>query len=121
MNKRIKKLWVKALRSGEYKQTTGRLRRNRGKNQASFCCLGVLCNLHAQAHPEIAAAQTDKRLYMGKSELPPEEVMLWAGIEGTDPVVVIGRGLYEHPVRLSTLNDSGHSFEEIAELIERQL
>ena len=37
MNKRTKAKWLKALRSGKYKQTRGKLQRG-GRN----CCLGVL-------------------------------------------------------------------------------
>lgn len=33
--------WIKALRSGKYKQAKGKLRRAN-----SYCCLGVLCNLY---------------------------------------------------------------------------
>ena len=36
----IKTKWVAALRSGKYKQDTGRLRTADG-----FCCLGVLCDI----------------------------------------------------------------------------
>ncbi len=32
--------WIKALRSGEYKQTTSRLQKG-----DSFCCLGVACDI----------------------------------------------------------------------------
>jgi len=37
MDKKLKAKWVKALRSGEYKQAAVRLRSSDG-----FCCLGVL-------------------------------------------------------------------------------
>lgn len=37
----IKQKWIKALRSGEYQQTKGRLKRDDG-----FCCLGVLCDVY---------------------------------------------------------------------------
>ena len=47
MNQQIKQLWVNALRSGEYKQATGRLRKNDG-----YCCLGVLCDLHSKTTGE---------------------------------------------------------------------
>lgn len=40
MNSEIKKKWVEALRSGLYKQGTGRLRCN-----DNYCCLGVLCDI----------------------------------------------------------------------------
>jgi hypothetical protein len=42
----IKERWIKALRSGEYKQTAGRLDRN-----GSYCCLGVLCELLKDESP----------------------------------------------------------------------
>jgi hypothetical protein len=40
MNPELKSKWLTALRSGEYPQTTGVLRDNKG-----FCCLGVLCDV----------------------------------------------------------------------------
>ena len=40
MNKDIKQKWVKALRSGEYKQGSRFLH-----YEDKFCCLGVLCDL----------------------------------------------------------------------------
>ena len=44
MKPEIKKQWVQALRSGEYKQGRGQL-----KQGATFCCLGVLCDLAVQS------------------------------------------------------------------------
>lgn len=40
MDKALKKKWVKALRSGDYEQTTCALRVGDG-----FCCLGVLADI----------------------------------------------------------------------------
>ena len=40
MDKKIKKKWLKALRSGKYKQGRDALRIGN-----KFCCLGVLCDL----------------------------------------------------------------------------
>lgn len=37
LKSKIKKAWIKALRSGEYKQC-----RNKLKDGESYCCLGVL-------------------------------------------------------------------------------
>lgn len=42
-----RKVWVKALRSGRYKQGHGALKRGKGQ-KARYCCLGValrVCNL----------------------------------------------------------------------------
>jgi len=40
MNKELKEKWLKALRSGEYKQGNMRLRRNDEQGDL-YCCLGV--------------------------------------------------------------------------------
>jgi hypothetical protein len=43
MDAEVKKIWVEALRSGDYKQTEGQL-----KDTFGFCCLGVLCDVYAE-------------------------------------------------------------------------
>ena len=111
MNKRIKQLWVAALRSGEYAKGKGALRAN-GK----FCCLGVLCNLHAQEHPKFASKQTQKNLYGGKSELPPIAVYEWAKLDDYIRVNIDG-----NLSKLEVHNDNGVSFKKIAKAIEEQL
>jgi hypothetical protein len=113
MKPSIKKKWVAALRSGEYKQTTIALRKG-----ASFCCLGVLCNLHAQAHKRIAAKEKHRAVYMGECELLPDAVIHWAGLEdrwgGDVHIKNCRKSLAEH-------NDSGATFKQIAAAIEAQL
>lgn len=47
MNAKLKARWVKALRSGKYKQCTGALTDGPG-----FCCLGVLHSLVYKKVPE---------------------------------------------------------------------
>lgn len=115
MNAEVKAQWLDALRSGEYQQTKGRLRRDNpidpedaddGYN-AGYCCLGVLCDLAVKAgvtqiHEEKPYADSDypvteaERNYTvyqyGLNEdrrdgsvLPPE-VAQWAGLEGVDAV-----------------------------------
>lgn len=112
MKKEIADQWVAALRSGAYKQCSGQLRTENN----TFCCLGVLCNLHAQAHPEIAAKQDSTRYYMGNKAVLPTQVRDWAELLRCDPLVPRrNRG----PVPLSLLNDQGVPFTEIADLIEK--
>jgi hypothetical protein len=120
MKARIKKLWVDALRSGDYQQTTGRLRRETHSAGTGFCCLGVLCNLHAQEHPEIAAKETNPGIYINSSSLPPAAVLRWAGIPSTDDsVTVMYKGKHTD---LVSLNDTAKlSFKKIANVIERCL
>ncbi len=118
MNKEIKAKWVAALRSGEYKQGLGQLR----SKENNFCCLGVLCNLHAQAHPEIAAQQTDPGMYLGAKSFPDHKVINWAGLGSINPDVIYKK----KPTNLSALNDGIRigeplSFKQIASIIEKQL
>lgn len=78
MNKKIKRLWVKALKSGEYTQTRHALRKD-----DSFCCLGVLCDLHSKETGE--KWQDIKYLYEDAGL--PSEVIEWAGLERSNPKV----------------------------------
>lgn len=115
MKSKIKKLWQEALRSGEYKQTKHQLRKQKGK-QASFCCLGVLCNLHAQAHPKIAAENTNPERYMGCSGVLPSEVRKWAGVDTSEGGEVLYKDRYRS---LVSLNDSGVKFKTVAKLLDQ--
>lgn len=111
MNAEIKKRWVEALRSGQYKQIKGGLTDGRG-----FCCLGVLCNLHAlevgvmwERHSDYGRPSYAKEIYS-----LPLVVREWAGLHSSDPQVS------RHT--LARWNDhKGASFKEIADLIEKRL
>lgn len=48
MKPEIKKLWVDALRSGEYKQGYNALK----PSNETYCCLGVLCDVHRKVTGE---------------------------------------------------------------------
>ena len=114
MKAKIKKLWVEALKSGDYTKGTHQLRSNGDR----FCCLGVLCNLHAQAHPEIAAEQILPYRYLGESTFLPPEVQAWAGLKENNPVVKTGSLEYT----LSYVNDNlEYDFPAIAKFIEKSL
>ena len=108
MKKKIADRWVAELRSGKYKQATDHLR----TETDGFCCLGVLCNMHAEAHPSIAAKQTKPTQYMGHSCVLPIEVIKWAGMSSAT-------GSYNGG-HLSRDNDCGANFNQIAITIEEQ-
>jgi len=111
MNKQVKMKWVKALRSGHYKQGFGTMR----DQNDCFCVLGVLCNIHAQENPEVANKQFSKRSYLGSSGSLPYQVQKWAGLTSDSPMV----GTYPNQSSLITLNDSRKlSFKELAGIIE---
>jgi hypothetical protein len=109
MNPEVKARWVAALRSGEYEQATGQLRKTTG----SFCCLGVLCNLYDSA--------AWGKEFDGYDGVPSNTVLDWAGLDSQhfNSAVRVDIGgvvltLYEH-------NDKGRTFAEIADAIEAQL
>ncbi len=111
MKKRIKNLWVEALRSKAYRQGTSGLR-----FEDTFCCLGVLCDLHAKAafvswdYDDKASLYT----YLGESIVLPQAVCEWAGLDGSNPSVPA--------ISLTTHNDTRRrSFRRLATLIERHL
>lgn len=120
MKPAIKKLWTENLLNGEYKQTEGRLR-----DQAGFCCLGVLCDLYKKEtgngywnqYPEGCYEFVDiSGVKMNYTLADP--VVAWAGLEDNNPDVTIEDTAER---ALGSLNDEGYTFEQIAKLIEEQL
>lgn len=109
MKKEIADMWVAELLSGDYIQGTGQLRSNDDK----FCCLGVLCNLHAKMHPELAEFQNIKNMYFSAYGLLPEKVLYWADMKHTDGGYTLNYETYS----LSVANDNGATFQEIAQII----
>jgi len=114
MNKRVKRLWIKALRSRKYRQARGWLR-----DDGAFCCLGVLCDLYDK---QTGTGRWNGHGYTvtngdSSSTMLPDGVREWAGLDdnlGGDPR--LGRTL-----SASSLNDKGKSFNFIADRIERYL
>lgn len=108
MKRSIARKWAAALESGEYKQGKGQLRKG-----DKFCCLGVLCNLHAQAHPEIAGKEKAKSLYLGHRSTLPCEVAEWAAMRSNN-------GYLSYDIDLVRMNDDkGKAFAEIAKVIRK--
>ena len=124
MKATIKKKWLKALRSGEYQQGKYWL-----KKADSFCCLGVLCDIHAKETKDYWCREDEK--YNGEvwsldgypDHLPPK-VIEWAGLKVSHGASV-EVDFEDNGIRtlsLPELNDDyGRSFKEIADLIEEQL
>lgn len=111
-NRAVIRRWVDALRSGAYHQGRKRLYR---PVDNTYCCLGVLCDLHRQdvgGEWVVTAGMQDAR-YFGNSVRLPGEVRAWAGLKYAALLM---------PYRsLIVLNDSvGLTFTEIADLIEAQ-
>ena len=113
------KAWVAALRSGEYEQ--GKRALHPTKN--TYCCLGVACELYRQANGGTWQWYSDKGVFLdGLSILPthsilPIRVIKWLGLKSTIGSYPKGNGRYES---LAAQNDSGVTFNEIADVIESE-
>lgn len=146
MNEQIKEKWVWALESGKYKQATKCLNTGEG-----MCCLGVLTDLYIQENQgakwephtvkpldEIVDDEDyyptellNKPLFRfeGNGKTLDKKVQDWAGIEGENPAVVPAKSWVEgdDPINqydyftLATLNDSGLTFSQIADVIKYAL
>jgi hypothetical protein len=117
VNQRVKTLWLQALRSGKYQQTTKCLHRE-GKG---FCCLGVLCDIHRKetGGEWESFGPSGQRMYKHGYDFLPVAVREWAGIETHRPCVTVpGQCL---PVYLDHLNDQCKTFAYIADRIEESL
>jgi hypothetical protein len=112
MNPQIKQKWVDALRSGDYQQGRNYLRTDNG-----FCCLGVLCDLYGKENNvEWNLANNGHNYeFQDMESYLPSSVRKWAGVEGCNPHINDGEST------LVRLNDSGSTFEQIADVIEEQL
>lgn len=129
MNKEIKEKWLKALRSGDYKQGIGQLKNDKDE----FCCLGVLCDIYSK---ETNTPWVNK--YIDRSQLTiidkdhtglllPPEVKKWAGIEDNNDAINVDKK-ENRAVNLTQLNDGDtayridkRTFAEIANIIEEKL
>lgn len=105
MKKAIKKKWLKALRSGKYKQTEDKL-----KDKKGFCCLGVLCDIHRKENKKRWLHNS----YYDEDLTLPEEIVSWSGLPSYNPIIDYRSNT------LADLNDEGKTFEEIADVIEKQ-
>ena len=112
-NREHMRLWVEALRSGRYEQTTGRLR-----GETGYCCLGVACDISGLADWAEAGSDEYPWSYGGAEEILPDGVAEWLGVEDVSPMVFWE--LRDTQEELASLNDEGRTFAEIADAIEKE-
>jgi hypothetical protein len=125
VNEKTKNLWIKALKSGEFEQIRGRLHDGQG-----YCVLGVLAAL---AMNEGVCTFGPRNVFDGRSSTLSYNIMKWAEIGLDDeldeldekqPYLQPGAGQIKLKYKgketsIAELNDSGLSFEQIAEVIEK--
>lgn len=127
MNSQIKQKWIDALLSGKYTQGQSKLYSGDG-----FCCLGVLCDIYAKEVGDFAwlkkdpskTVDNDKWDYWyfdDQSEVLPECVSKWSDLNEKDPVVINVVLDQDYITTLSSMNDKGATFEDLAKIIQEQL
>ncbi len=116
MKPEIKKRWIAAIRSGEYEQGRGRLKRG-----DKFCCLGILCDLYLKERGKTwaTAQDTGAGVCGGQTAYLPLEVMDWAGLKHESPNAE-GHTLSTHNDGRDSGEVKGKPFEEIADIIEKE-
>ena len=110
MDLNIKRRWVEALRSGNYKQGTMYLR----DQESGYCCLGVLCDV---IRPDGWGFHDEKE------DVSQPHVFSDGGDEQLSPASRDFFGIPEEIHReLIDMNDAqGKNFSEIADYIEEYL
>jgi hypothetical protein len=116
----LQEKWLKALESGEYRQTTGVLHDGIG-----YCCLGLLCKM-AGATFELSEPDEEERengedrdvvwRCGGIYHLPPEKVWKDAGLHSQTGQIIGGDRVHGERF-LTSANDGGATFVEIATVI----
>ena len=128
MKKSDVKEWVKALRSGEYRQGKGSLcNENVTSGECVYCCLGVACDILIEGDwtkpPHLTVWGIDK--YEEFVMPATGDKQGWGFTETTSfPSLKILKKMGLHTIyaqELAELNDKGWSFERIANKIERDL
>lgn len=99
IKKKDRKLWLKALEGGKYKQTNGIL-----KDEKGYCCLGVFGAIKEIPDYELRG----KRL---PYHLSDENLKKY-------PKCLISKGDKSFGMKLANMNDNGKSFKEIAKYIK---
>ena len=104
--KAFKAKWVKALRSGKYKQGTETL-----KTGDRYCCLGVACAMQNDTLFLGGGTICQMTVDLNKIKIPKILQSSEYGFDRNESV----------PSRLIHMNDEGKSFKYIASYIERYL
>jgi hypothetical protein len=117
MKQNIKDKWISALRSGDYKQTFGRLRKD-----DCFCVMGVLCDVvYKENVLDISWKAVGGIYYIDNNDtMISQKISNFVGLS-IRPVII-----NEYHIKrinsLTRMNDRyNYSFNELADIIEDQL
>ena len=103
----IRAAWIAALRSGEYTQARMVLFNGKG-----YCCLGVLCSVVGLVPEKNENRALYQYTFEGQIGTLPQIVQEAVRLRTSDGTYKAGNA------NLTSMNDSGASFEKIADLLE---
>ena len=108
----FKQKWVKALRSGEYKQGNGNLYKS---DENCFCCLGVACLIAGESLDALDFEELISPELFQNNNIP--EYLKCDYLEKDSPV----RKLVDMNDGANEFKDNKQSFEQIADWIDTHL
>ena len=114
-----RRVWVEALKSGEYVQGRNALCQKNG-DSSEYCCLGVACEISGLGEfvPKSKSTPNAFTFVTGRKTahhlVLPKVVRDWLGLRICD-------GSYHgNGISMVTLNDRGMSFRDLADIIESE-
>lgn len=126
MNPEIREQWCKALRSGEYNQTTKALRNTAAGNPErpiGYCCLGVLTDLYLKAgNPETYEERDEDGQPGGiifkvwDEAVLSQPVVEWAGLSSDNPA--LEDPIHGRATAAEWNDDLAAGFNKIADMID---
>lgn len=125
---KARKLWVEALRSGEYEQCQNSLHKQDACGFDQYCCLGVACEVYQQHVGDLDIAThtlDDEKTYDGEFATLPHKVAKWLNIEPSGTLSEhksVPREDEDYEGIINSLVDANDDFEfnfgQIADIIE---
>ena len=121
-----KKDWIDALRSGEFKQCTGAMaKRDPEAGTTSYCCLGVLATIAGVGVRVDAAVTVEHPMLFSFDDYTTATGIIPAGYRNIivsdlnlSTLMAVGRAADDLMRILTTKNDNGATFEDIATYLE---
>ena len=121
-----KKDWIDALRSGEFKQCTGAMaKRDPEAGTTSYCCLGVLATIAGVGVRVDAAVTVEHPMLFSFDDYTTATGIIPAGYRNIivsdlnlSTLMALGGAADDLMRILTTKNDNGATFEDIATYLE---
>lgn len=132
MKQDTKQLWINALRSGNFPQGKNVLAYEVPDGITYYCCMGVFCEIlpYVERTVPIKERSFSNIAYMATGDEETVTVLPWIVVDKEEldtnnpTLEYAGKDRYGYTSRrisLAELNDSGFTFNQIADMIERFL